>query len=80
MVPFHQGLGRRSALTVLGEETAIGRAEGPCRRVAQDRAAVMDHAGGWPVGIRAAALSIDPHDVEAGINRFCGPIEPAQTT
>jgi hypothetical protein len=40
----------------------------------------MDHAGGWPVGIRAAALSIDPHDVEAGINRFCGPIEPAQTT
>jgi LuxR family maltose regulon positive regulatory protein len=32
---------------------------------------VLDRAAGWPAGIRAAALSIDPHDVEAGINRFC---------
>jgi LuxR family maltose regulon positive regulatory protein len=32
---------------------------------------VLDRTAGWPAGIRAAALSIDRHDVEAGVNRFC---------
>lgn len=32
---------------------------------------IMDRAGGWPAGIQAAALTIDPDDADAGIRRFC---------
>ena len=32
---------------------------------------IMDRTGGWPAGVRTAALSIDPVDVDAEITRFC---------
>jgi LuxR family maltose regulon positive regulatory protein len=32
---------------------------------------IMGRTDGWPAGVRTAALSIDPQDVEPGIARFC---------
>jgi LuxR family maltose regulon positive regulatory protein len=34
---------------------------------------VMDRTSGWPAGVQAAALTIDPADIETGINDFCAP-------
>jgi LuxR family maltose regulon positive regulatory protein len=31
----------------------------------------MHRTGGWPAGIQAVAVTVDPDEVEAGIRRFC---------
>ena len=34
---------------------------------------LMRRTAGWPAGVQAAALSIDPADIESGVNGFCVP-------
>jgi LuxR family maltose regulon positive regulatory protein len=63
---------RASDLAFTTPETADLFASSGLQLNADQVATLQDRTGGWPVGLRLAAMSLDPADVAAGIERFSG--------
>jgi len=62
---------RAADLAFTSAETAELFASSAFRLRAGQLDRIMGRTEGWPAGVRVAALSIDPQDVESGITRFC---------